>query len=65
MSATEILDELANLTPGELNAIHSRVEQLLEMHTLQPSPELLKAIDEAEESLKKEGGVSLEEARRP
>ncbi len=64
MSATEILDELSRLTPAELEIIYRRAIELRQGHTLEASPELLAAIDAADKSFAKEGGVSVDEARR-
>jgi hypothetical protein len=63
MSATEILDELPRLTPAELEIIYRRAMELHQGQTLEASPELLSAIDAADES-SNEGGVSVGEARR-
>ncbi|PYJ54949.1 MAG: hypothetical protein DME82_09110 [Verrucomicrobia bacterium] len=64
MSATEILDELPKLTPAELETVYRRAVELHQGRTVEASPELLAAIDAADESFAKEGGVSLDEARR-
>ena len=64
MSATEILDELPKLTPAELETVYRRAVELHQGQTVEASPELLAAIDAADESFAKEGGVSLDEARR-
>ena len=64
MSATEILNELPRLTPAELEMIYRRAVELHQGQTLEASPELLSAMDAADESVVKEGGVSLNEARR-
>jgi hypothetical protein len=64
VSASEILDELPKLNPAELEIIYRRAVELHQGHTLEASPELLAAIDEADESFAKEGGVSINEARR-
>jgi hypothetical protein len=64
MSATEILEELPKLTPAELEVIYRRAMELHQGQTLAASPELLAAIDAADESFAKEGGVSIDEARR-
>ena len=63
MSATEILDELPKLTPAELETVYRRAVELHQGRTVEASPELLAAIDAADESFAKEGGVSLDEAR--
>jgi hypothetical protein len=63
MSATEILDELPKLTPAELEVIYRRAVELHQGHTLEASPELMAAIDAADQSFAKEGGVSVDEAR--
>jgi hypothetical protein len=63
MSAAEILDELPRLTPAELEIIYRRAAELHQGQTLEASPELLAAIDAADESAN-EDGVSLGEARR-
>jgi len=64
MSTTEILDELPKLTPAELETVYRRAVELHQGRTVEASPELLAAIDAADESFAKEGGVSLDEARR-
>ncbi len=64
MSATEILDELPGLSPTELETIYRRAAELHQGRTIEASPELLAAIDAADESCAKEGGVSVDEARR-
>jgi len=64
MSTTEILAELPALPADELEAIWQAAGRLLEGHTLQASPELLAAVDEADASWEQEGGVPLEEVRR-
>ena len=64
MSVTEILEELPNLKPAELETICRRAIELHQGQTLEASPELLAAIDEADESFEMEGGVSVDEARR-
>jgi hypothetical protein len=64
MSATEILDELPKLTPAELEVIYRRAVELHQGQTVEASPELLAAIDAADESFAREGGVSVDEARR-
>lgn len=64
MSTTEILDELPKLTPAELEIICRRAMELHRGQNIEATPELLAAIDEADESFAKEGGVDLAEARR-
>ena len=64
MSTTQILAELPALPPDELEAIWQTAGQLLEGRVLSASPELLAAVDEADASWDKEGGVPVEEARR-
>lgn len=64
MSATEILAELPKLNAAELESIYRRAAELHREHVVEASPELLAAIDEADEAFAKEGGVSVEEARR-
>jgi hypothetical protein len=64
MSATEILEELPKLTPGELEIIYRRAVELHHGQTVEASPELLAAIDAADESFAKEGGLGMSEARR-
>ncbi len=63
MSATEILDELPRLTPAELETICRRALKLHQGQTLEASPQLLAAIDAADESAG-EGDVRVGEARR-
>jgi hypothetical protein len=64
MSATEILDELPKLNPAELEIIYRRAVELHQELTLEGSPELLAAIDAADESFAKDGGVDVDAARR-
>jgi hypothetical protein len=64
MSTTGILAELPALPPDELEAVWRAAGRLLEGRTLRASPELLAALDEADVSWEKEGGVQVEEARR-
>ncbi len=64
MSTTEILDELGRLEPAELELIYRRAMELHRGLAIEASPELLAAIDEADESLAREGGVGIDEARR-
>ena len=64
MSTTQILAELPALPPDELEAIWPTAGQLLEGRGLSASPELLAAVDEADASWDKEGGVPIEEVRR-
>jgi hypothetical protein len=64
MSATEILDELSRLTPAELEMIYRRAVELHQGQTMEATPELLAAIDAADESAAKEGGIGVGEARR-
>jgi hypothetical protein len=63
MSATEILDELPRLAPADLEIICRRAMELQQGQALEASPELLAAIDTADDSAN-EGGVSVGEARR-
>lgn len=60
MSATEILEELPKLTPEEIELIFFRAAELREQE-FEASPELLAALDKAEASFEKEGGIPLEE----
>jgi hypothetical protein len=64
VSAAEILQELSNLSPAELNLVHERILELEESHVIDPSPEFSAAIEEGMQSLRMEGAVSLEEARK-
>jgi hypothetical protein len=64
MSTTQILEELPNLSPAELEIIYRRAMELHQGLTVEATPELLAAIDAAEESFLKEGGVGMSEARR-
>jgi hypothetical protein len=63
MSATEILAELPKLAPADLEIICRRAMELQQGQALEASPELLAAIDAADDSAN-EGGVSVGEARR-
>jgi len=60
MSAADILDELPKLSPEEIDIIFFRAADLRQ-HVIAASPELLSAIDEADASFEKEGGVPIEE----
>jgi hypothetical protein len=64
MSVTEILAELPKLNATELESIYRRAVELHRSHTVEASPELLAAIDEADEKFAHEGGVSVDEGRR-
>ena len=64
MSTTEILAQLPALPPDDLETIWQTAGQLLEGRSLTASPELLAAVDEADASWEKEGGVPIEDARR-
>jgi len=64
MSATDILKELPKLNPAELETVCRRVMELHRGLKLEATPELLAAIDEADESFSREGGVGVNEARR-
>lgn len=64
MSTTEILAELPALPPDELETIWQAAAQLLEGRILSASPELLAAVDDADGSWEREGGVPIEEAQR-
>ena len=63
MSATEILEELPKVTPAELEIIYRRAVELQQGQTIEASPDLVAAIDAADESFAKEGGVAVSEAR--
>ena len=64
MSVSEILEELPKLTLAELEIIYRRAAELHQGYTVEASPELLAAIDDADESFAKQGGVSSDDARR-
>ncbi len=64
MSTTEILAELPALQPDDLETIWQTAGRLLEGRSLTASPELLAAVDEADASWEKEGGVPIEDVRR-
>jgi hypothetical protein len=64
MSTQDILEELPKLNPAELETVYRRAVELHQGLALEASPELLAAIDEADESIANEGGVELAEARR-
>ena len=63
MSTAEILDELAKLSPVELQHVHARILELEEAQDLEETPELLAAIDEGLRSLENERTYTLGEAR--
>jgi len=60
MSAAEILDQLPRLSPEEIDLIFFRAADLRQ-HAISASPELLAAIDKADESFEKEGGIPIED----
>jgi len=64
MSTTDILAELPALSPAELESVWQTAGQLLEGRSLSASPELVAAIDEADASWAKDGGMPVDEARR-
>ena len=64
MSTTDILAELPALSPDELESVWQTAGQLLEGRSLSASPELVAAIDEADASWAKDGGMPIEEVRR-
>jgi hypothetical protein len=64
VSAAEILEELPKLTPEELEIVYHRAIELHQGQTMEPSSELLAAIDEGDQSLAKESSMSVDEARR-
>jgi hypothetical protein len=64
VSATEILNSLSSLNPAELEAVYRRAVELHQGQMIEATPELLAAIDEADESFSKDNGVSVDEARR-
>ena len=62
VSAREILEELAKLSPVELQKVHQRILELEEEHTIAPSAEFNAAISEGLRSLEDEPTVRLQEA---
>ncbi len=62
MSVTEILDELAKLTPEELGRIQDRIPELEGDLNIDESPELLAAIDEGLRSEQNEPTYTVDEA---
>lgn len=64
MSTSEILEELPKLSPAELETIYRRAIELHQGQTIDASPELLAAIDEADQSAANGGDINLDEARR-
>lgn len=64
MSTSDILEELPKLNAAELESIYRRAMELHQGYTIEASPALLEAIDEADQSAVAEGCVSLDEARR-
>jgi hypothetical protein len=60
VSATEILEELPKLSAEEINQIFFRAADLRQQ-LISASPELLAAIDEADASFEKEGGIPIEQ----
>jgi hypothetical protein len=64
MSTAEIIAELPNLSPDDVETIYFRAAALLNTPVLEETPELLAALDEAETSFLSEGSISVEEMRR-
>ena len=62
VSASEILEELAKLSPVELQEVHQRILELEEEHTIAPNAAFNAAIAEGMRSLEDEPTVSLLEA---
>ena len=54
MSAAEILEELPNLPPAELQRIRERILELEDEYEVEETPALLAAIDEGLRSLENE-----------
>lgn len=65
MSATEILEELPGLTPAELEIIYQRAVELHQGQSIKASPELLAAIDAADEEKTDEIVLRPRGATRP
>lgn len=63
MSVTDILAELPKLNAAELESIYRRAVELHRERAVSASPQLLAAIDEADEATAEEDGISIEEAR--
>ncbi len=63
MSTAEIINELPKLPAQDLETVYFRAAALMDVSKCDETPELLAAIDEAEASYKKEGGVSADEIR--
>ncbi len=64
MSTAEIMAELPKLPSKEVESIYFRAAALLDASSLEETPELLAALDEAEASYRSEGSVSADEMRR-
>jgi hypothetical protein len=60
MSAAEILNELPKLSAEDLDTIFYRAADLRQQ-VIPASPELLAAIDAADESFEKEGGIPIDD----
>ena len=63
MSVAEILAELPRLDPAELELVFERTLELQKEAVFTASPELLRAIKEADEA-SEDGDVDIAEARR-
>ncbi len=63
MSVAEILAELPRLDPAELELVFERTLELQKDAVFTASPELLRAIKEADEA-SEDGDVDIAEARR-
>jgi|GEM_PF-1520740 len=63
MSVTEILAELPKLDPSELELVFERALELQQGVAFEASPELLRAIDEAD-STPRDQDIDIQEALR-
>jgi hypothetical protein len=64
MSVAEIIQALPNLSPEELQAIQSQIDQLQYDQGIEASPEMLAAIDEGRRSLREEGKIPIAEIQK-
>ncbi len=55
-----MLQELTQLTPEELEALQREIEALREKE-FEATPEMLAAIEEGRQSLRKDGGIPIDE----
>jgi hypothetical protein len=61
MSFHELLEELHKLSPEELDSVQRALDEVRQTEEFVPTPEMSAAIEEARESLRKEGSIPIED----